>query len=897
MGLFGSSKKIYVSSVVYNLAGDEKDRPDYLKTTVIGGVLSNSSATLADTISSSYLTGPGISLRAFARWARNSGYNDLIGLDAPVIDTGSVVDVPVLAQEIPHAPEETVTVQTSSIGSADYTFWADQYILQNHPNLISTDYTTNFDEATNTIRIRDSAGTQIASFSPDGFDSSARYLYASYVRTTGETPGPVVTGPWVVLATGDDFPNTSVGWTENVLNDNSAPMDLVTEVKQVSWFSDGRPNEESTTTTTTTETAISIYGEWEKTVYQGQSSSQDAVTSLRTVIVKQHISYKDSNTTSETAPPVDIGGGVMKTTQTTTTTEFIQEERQYRKDTQVISHKSWAPLQIFIYKEGSGNGALDAMFSAQTVIGGFFPFIPFRVDNEFVSPTFLGDVYPEAKKAFRRSVTGRFDRTIKDLEDNEHLKDIDYAYTMFGVSLNVKENACKEYVYRFFKEILLGSSNTSSDYAAWRAKWDAAKASKEAWEAWKRAQDGIPGTPGYGDPEPTVIPYPAMISSSLRISSKNRPVMNYDMLLTWWGMEEGTGTGLMKPGAKKGDLSFSFEGSDDFGEIVYLQGEFPTYMGNTVNRIRLYWQDTKTSYRYLDIWGLKHQNFIYGGKSVDIDAVEALNDAEESGFIIPLHENIYRDMPLLVATQMATACCFMVFNCYTVVKRRWYERVLQILLIVVVIVIAVYSVGSGSGLMSSGLLGSNSAVGIGLGFSGTAALVAGAVANSIAAMLVMQVIQAGATAIFGEKLGALIGAIAGFFAIYAGTALMNGQTMSSVYSGLMRADNLLKLTGSLTNGVTGYLQASAQDFMAQAQDLIEEYERQSKEISDMYDNLFGTGGRAGLDPMELTHAGLSTFESSESYLQRTLMTGSEIAELSNSLLTNFTRNTLQIDLL
>ena len=896
MGLFGSSKKIYVSSVVYNLAGDEDDRPNYLKTTVVGGLLTDTGASLGDTVATSYLTGPGISLRAFARWARKSGYNDLIGLDAPVINSGSIIDVSVLAQQIPHGPTETVVVQTSAIGPADYTFWADQYILQNHPTLISTEYSTDFDEATNTIHIRDAAGVHVASFSPVGFDSQARYLYASYVRTGGETHGPVVPGPWVVLASGDDFPNTAVGWTENFLNDTSAPIELVTQVKTVSWFSDGRPNEETTTTSTVTQTAINIYGEWEKTVYQGRSATQDAVTSLRTVVTKQHTSYKNTTSTSVTAPPVNIGGGVTKTTQTTTTTDFIQEERRYKKDTQVITHKSWGPLQIFIYKELSGNGVLDAMFPVQKEIGGFFPFIPFRVDNKFVSPTFLADVYPEAKKAYRRSVTGRFDRTIDDLSENESLEDIDYAYTVFGVSLNVKENACKEYIYRFFKEILMSNGNGEADYVNWRDRWEAAQASKEAWEIWKRAQDGGPGTPGYGDPEPALIPYPTRNLNSFRVSSKNRPVMNYDILVSWWGIEEGTGTGLIKPGAKKGDLWFSFEGNEDFGETVYQQGEFPTYIGNRVSRIRLYWQDSRTSHRYLDIWGLKHQNFIYGGKSVDIEAEDALKDDEESGFIIPLHEGIYRDMPLLVATQMATACCFMVFNCYTVVKRRWYERVLKVLLIVVVIAVAIYTAGTGTGFMSSGLLGSNSAIGVGLGFSGTAALVAGAVANSIAAMIVMQVIQTGAVAIFGEKLGALIGAIAGFFAIYAGTAVMNGQTMSSVYSGLMRADNLMKLTGSLSSGISGYLQASAKEYITQAQELVEDYERRSKEISDMYDNLFGTGGKVVLDPLEITSAGWYSYEPSESYLQRTLMTGSDIAELSNSLLTNFARNTLQIDL-
>ena len=71
---------------------------------------------------------------------------------------------------------------------------------------------------------------------------------------------------------------------------------------------------------------------------------------------------------------------------------------------------------------------------------------------------------------------------------------------------------------------------------------------------------------------------------------------------------------------------------------------------------------------------------------MDISAKEALEDVEESGFIIPLHEGVYRAMGLKDSTQMATACSFMVFNCYQVVKKKWYQTgIFKIILVVILI--------------------------------------------------------------------------------------------------------------------------------------------------------------------------------------------------------------------
>jgi hypothetical protein len=160
MGIFGSRKKVYVSSVVYNLAGDEFKRPDYLKTTVVSSTLNNAPS-LADSITDSYLDGPGMKFRRFHQWADRTEYNDLIGLVTGSIQTGDSINVPALIAEIPGA----ASLQSASIAAADYTFWVDQHVLENFPHLVDTSYTADIDGVTNDITITWADGSEQRSFS------------------------------------------------------------------------------------------------------------------------------------------------------------------------------------------------------------------------------------------------------------------------------------------------------------------------------------------------------------------------------------------------------------------------------------------------------------------------------------------------------------------------------------------------------------------------------------------------------------------------------------------------------------------------------------------------------------------------------------------------------------
>lgn len=822
MGIFGSRKKTYVSSVVYNMAGDELNRPHYLKTTVLGAVINNRSS-ISDSIIGSYLEGPGVRFRNFAKWARDSNYNDVIGLVTGTIQTGNSIDDEVLVDELPTPAGHTVSLQSASLGGADFTFWADQFIAEDFPERLGTNYTVDFNEATNTITIT-WEDTSTETFVPTDFDPSASYLYAVYTTIGPDEAGSLVEGDVIELDEEDDFPDTT-GWD---LIDTIVDDTITTEV-------------------------------YRRITYRGQAPDRNA-------------------TYTETEWMYQI-------------TE--DDTRSYQIDTQNTYHAPHSNTKVFIYKRNSGNPVLDAMFAPNDSMGSFFPFIPFRIDNKFISETFMPTVYPLAKKAYRRSTTGRYDKMIEQLEDNEDLDEIDYAYLVFGVSLNVLENASRKYIYRFFQEIL-NDYSADGTYDSWKAAWEAADASQQAWMNWKEAQSN-PSDPLFGSAEPTRIPYPAEPSNSVRIHSGNNPTMNFDMTIKWLSIKEETGVGLLKPDAKRDEVWMAITREEEFEETYWneVDGTWSRVPGNVVaaNEFTINWQVTPTSWRRIRIVGLKHINMIYGGKSVDITAKEALEDPEESGFIIPLHEGIYRSMGMVDMTQMSTACSFMVFNCYQVVKKKWYQTgIFQIIVVIIIVVISVYTGGAGAGA-AGGVLGTNAGVGAALGLSGTAAIVAGAVANAIAAMLIVRVINTASTAVFGEKWGAIIGAIAGVLALQVGTAMASGQSLSTSFGNMMRAENILKLTTAAGKGYSEYLAASTAELVKETQQVMEEYKEESRKIREAWVNNLG-GNRGIIDPVALTEAFGVTPESIDSFLGRTLMTGSDVAEMSLDMLTNFVDMTL-----
>ena len=887
MGLFSGKKKTYVSSVVYNLAGDEKDRPQYLKSLVAGNVVTSSDFSIADTINGGYKNGPGIKLKNFFRWA-NTNY-DLIGMPTSKLNSIADLDVDVLEEHIPHALDESVTVEQSIFDVADYFHWADQYMIMNQWNNYLTDWVSDYDEATSEIVIT-LEDTSTIRFTPVGFNPQGLYIYATYRISTGFEAGSLVGGSVVPLAPGADWPEV-FDWDEETYSAVPRVQNLDTTVLTTVSYSDGRPNEVSSSTTSANENWTEIHGVWSKRDYLGVDNTTGKMSEEVQTMYQNQVSHVNQGI-GTTSSDETIAGGVIKTTAVKTTTDSLVLDRSYRIDTQTNTLSTFEAPQVFIYEIGSGIPELDALIQEDPGTNQYFPFIPIRLNNQFIQES--DPAYPLIKKAYKKSVNGKIDSLIESIADNESIDDIDYAYCVFGVSLNVKENTCRQYLYRYFEKLMDNQASSESAYNIWKARFNENDETQASWMEWLQAQSE-PGSILYGTPAPSISGYAAIPTNEVSIKSTGTFATNYDIRISWQSISEETGTGQLDAARKKGDLWFVSLPSDNLGT-----GEIFGFSRNVVvTKYYLNWQVTANSWKRLKIIGMVHRNYIYNGKFVEIDMKEALDDPEESGFILPLHYPTYDEMSLVDATQMSTACCFIVFNCYKVVKQKWYQTgIFKILLVVAVIAITVAT--GGAGALSAGLLGTNAAVGAALGLSGLASIVVGAIANAIAAMIVMKIVTVFSTAVFGKKFGAIVGAVASVVAIAVGTSMMNGGSLSAGFSSLMDAKSILTMTVAAGDGVSGLINASAMKWNTKTQDLVKNYAVKTKELDELFAEEFGYG-KGVINPMDLVDISDPTrstvmAETPGFFLSRTLMTGSDIADLSMGLIGSFSELTLTTDL-
>ena len=314
---------------------------------------------------------------------------------------------------------------------------------------------------------------------------------------------------------------------------------------------------------------------------------------------------------------------------------------------------------------------------------------------------------------------------------------------------------------------------------------------------------------------------------------------------------------------------------------------------NRYSRVYLFHQYSKRRYRRLECVGLIHHNYIYEGHAAVDDAAAALADPEESGFIVPMHYPTLITLGGVKATQLATSCSYLVFNSYSIVKIRWYERgIFKIILVIASVALSIFTAGA-SLAAAGGILGANLAVGVAIGASAASAAVVGAVANALAAIVLTTIISEASVALFGEKIGAIIATVVSIVAMkYAGQYANTGN-FDVNWSDMMRADKLLELGSAVSKTYTDWVNADTAEMYAEAQSLLTGQEDKLAEVAKLSEEILGmTSGE--INPMMLTDAKEYFGETSETFLSRTLMTGTDIAELTRAMVENFAEISLEL---
>lgn len=825
MGVFSGQRIVQLDSVVYNLAGDEETRPNYMKSLVVRNTLSGTKDSLAETFQKGYLNGPSMQFRSFFRWARRTENFGKIGMPTGSLATAGAVNTLAVANAIAEATGKSAWVQSAQIRSADYDMWVEQYILNYAPAMANTEWSADINDDGSLITIK-WFGAGFTVFSPANFDFKAQYVMAYYNEVAGETLGTINYSDEVNIGT-EAFPSTN-GWT----------YEGKTEL-----------------------------GTWSEATYS-------------------KLTYVGA-----------VSGGASYNQQFM----FLREEtaplsRQYQLASRTITGLDHSSPKVFIYKIGSGNTALDRLITPTGSLGEFFPSFPVRVNRTFLGKDTFGSTFAQTKKAFKKATGGKIEKLIEQLEDNKDLDKIDAAYVTFGVSLNVKENACKRYLFQFFRNLSQTQAGGPSAYRTWRDAVSHQEDVYDTWLTWKAAQADS-DNPLYGDPEPPRPNIPTLQRNSFRVTTQASELpfqYNTDTRISWIYIEEGAGAGLGKTGAKKGECWFQQLQTD-----YAVQKYFSSTSAGTNNfmvpitRIRLFWQVDANTHRYLDIVGMEHSSYLYGAKATTTTAAEALLDTEESGFIIPLHYDTWKQMSLVQSSQMATACCFLVLTTYKIYKTKWYQNgFFQILIVIAIAILSVMFTG-GAGI---GLLGSHMAVGQALGLTGMAAAVVGSIANSLTALILVTLVNNISVGIFGPQFGAIISAV---FMLVLGNMAGSFHATGSFaldWGSMLKVENLMKLTSAVGNIGAGLVGGEIEKIGVDLENLTVGAKAEAEKIQQAFFEEFGYGG-GRIDPMMFVDVASSSrilAEAPDTFLTRTLMTGSEIAELSKDLISNFSEYSIKL---
>jgi len=917
MGLFSGSKTIVVSSTVYNLAGDEATRPDFLKNSIYGAVMSPYNHYLGETIVRNLLSGPGMNQRNFFKWALRQDYP---GLPTYSVSREKPVDPSVVAPFITTPPSPSgllLNMQSAHIISGDYEPLVEQYVLENYPDNYDTAYVSSYDTVTGDITIQWFGGGSV-SFSAGGYTPDKTYVVANYFHYLAADVAALVTGSTTVGVL--TKPSTTGYGLDGSSNRGVTDYVMTYDTRVVTAYTGSEPPTLPVDTDVTTPDGETVGFDgldetWSKVTYEGGSGDdQETVNREHFLEIYEYRQiYTDTTTVSVVVNEDTPVAGQTQTITTTRIGDHLRPIFDWRIDTQDTTLLQIVDgSHVFIYEEGTGEATLDALIVDVTVTeeeAEYFPFMPIRLKNKSITHADYDDItgsglYELTNRAYRRASGGgqRFSRLVDEVEDNPDIGDIDYAFTHHGVEMNVIEPACRKYMYTWFKNVSAHQTTTSGYMGTYMTAVGVYLGQVAAMNTWIYDQ-GDSARPGYGDPPPTVAKLITLESNTVRLVCEDTQLKNLDMRISWVNIDETLHSGApTNPDtavtAVIGDIWWE-EGTDFEWDVTTgvpaKPGEYgggATTKSHSVEKLYLYWQTGTNNYKKLTMWGLVHRNYVYGGEDVKTKGKEAINDPDPTGFLVPLHYPTVKALGLKDSTQMATANTYIVFNSYEVVKQKWYQGfigMLIIFLVIIVISVVFPPLGAAGG---SGILGANAAVGAAMGLTGTAAIVAGAIANALVAIAISQIITAGSTAIFGEKWGAIVGAVVNLAVSFGVAGGFDFQNLGE----LLTTENIMKITSAIANGYEGYVRGSVAEIADEMEERQEDYQGEMRDIDKMLNELRGNSG-LNFDPLSLTDSVKGNARSAESgsyvpetldqFIHRTTMTGSDIVDVNLSMVNNF----------
>ena len=886
---FGSKRKVEVFSDVYNLAGDIHQRPNFLKTMVFSQTMYKTYPSMGQAITEGYLKGPGIKLRQVVPKAHREDFYTTVGQPQAVIRSLGTLDSAAIRDALNFRLNISASVYEVEMGAPNIYWWGLQYLLDEYPTRVSEIFDVSVNATGTSLQVdfyanpEDQEPVESLEFpsDPDEIDNTADYLFVLY----------------------------SVQAVPGLIEEEDEPTEEVDDFSAVAGFGDP--------ITTVTE---DVTYEWDEVitvrdVYSTYEDTQEFVlpkSDTRSVTVKTYKKITDIPATPQNAQALRIEETYVMTegfklvpeieetveqfddfTRYTTVTDNVVEPAkfsQYNKKTYEVYAVN--DQKAFIYKRGT-DPLFDALFEDAIEADYFFPVIPVKYDaspGSDPSPTYISDsndsldeeIYDKGKRVLAKASTKTaYDDIVETLKENGGAGDINYAYILFGSSLNSPAFTAKRYIYEFFKLYGDYSSESANVFNSYLQAQQAAQQSRENWLVWNAAQQN-PADPLYATPEPLIIPYPRVPVTSVSLRSNRK--LNMDYKVSWANIQSVTGTGQLS-GVAPRSIKIEKGGSliPEAELDIEIIGGSVEQISRTNSRgdvITIKYQIDEDNWEVLTVVGLMSVNMIHRGKSVIISAHNALDDNDESGFIIPLHETPFRNMRLVDATQFAGSNTYLMLNYYSDTKTKWYQtKAFRIIIIIVIIVISIFYPPAGGAAGGAASIGSTIASAVGL--TGVAATIFAAAINAIAGLIVSRIVSAAAVSLLGEEIGMVVAAIVSMVAVGAMNSYFAGQPVNLLDS--FNSVNLLKLAGTVSGDLAKHYQQQAVALQKEAQNYAAEFEKESEKLNKLFSEEFNN--RAYIDPIEFYQRIMESapmYETPDQFFARTLMTGSDVSNLSLS---------------
>ena len=552
------------------------------------------------------------------------------------------------------------------------------------------------------------------------------------------------------------------------------------------------------------------------------------------------------------------------------------------------------PLEVYIYKKGSGVQALDDLFSSSSVEGRCLPIIPIKYDSNpgrspdihYIDKDSVGDdaiLYKASKRLLARATDmTAYDGIIKNLKSIPDHGQINYGFIVHAVPVNSSSNSAKKYLYHFFNTF--GVALGGGVYEEYEARVELAKQSildRNEWQEVHRSNYGSPNYlhPLWGTPAPKVYPYPTPPTFSFPFKMHTDSGVMLDYAVKWNNLTRSSGSGLYED-MSVGEVRTIMVSSPPVITYPQATGGYAGHNSPTLNftgkgsKFRIVYQKTADLWEEITVYGLHSTNIIHRSTGQTLRVQDAFNEEEESSFIIPLHTLPLREMNLVDVTQFSTSCTYLMLNYYKETKKKWYQTGLfKFIVIVAAVALTIFSMGKGLPVAIKML-----SLAAAAGATALAIAIAKLAITALVALILSKLIINISVDLLGDVWGTIVGVIAAMYlSAVTGNYILGGNM---VFADFFSAQALMQMTTAVMVELSNVYEDRTNKILATAQFETDNMNKYMSELALMYQEEFNIEGLEKAQKHLLNMNASFLLNNPETFLHRTLLTGSDIAHTS-----------------